>query len=142
MAYGEYTHKESTIKVPVVASKGWQRGSSWTAEVRHPDEYLTKVHGGGWRADGATEAEAKQRLTEVVRAGLARAEMHPVLVIGGGEGYETCIHLISADTHGIGVRISRDGRSAGSWWTGSGTVEDELANVLKHVGGTPQVVRL
>jgi hypothetical protein len=131
----EYTHKPVTIRIPATAMRGWQRGAGWTATVDTPDG------DGYWRADGKTQAEATANLAALVATAAARAGEPPVLVIGGGPGYETCIHLVTATPWGYDVDIVRDGRHSGSWMGRAESMDEAVADVRRHVGGTPVVVR-
>jgi hypothetical protein len=101
----------------------------------------TRQEGSGSRfaAHGATEADAKRALTEMLTKASARLGEGPVLVIGGGAGYANCLHVILPESHAWVVWVVRDGHRTISWHGDSGR-DERLRHVLEHVGGQPAVI--
>lgn len=128
-----------TVKVPVHMSRDAYRGAGWDAEARTGSSGI-----GSWFrvASEPTEARAKEALAALILASLARADERPIIVQGGAPDYANSMHLIVPAVRGYDVHVIRDGRTAATWQGSHGTLEEALAGVLRHVGGTPNVIRL
>ncbi|MFF5230243.1 hypothetical protein [Dactylosporangium sp. NPDC000521] len=139
-------------------STGTSGGAGRVAAIRLPvavDRVSPSGRGGWWRASldldlarsapytatARSAGAARGELAEAVSGALLRQAQRPVVVIGGGDGYTGCVHLILAESYGWVVHAIRDGRAAGSWHSDHNRA-DLLRQVLDHVGGTPAVVRL
>lgn len=133
----ENTIKTGTVRVPVPVTtwRGWQRGAPWIAEADTPAQRF--------RGEGKTEAEAKGALTQLILTAMARAEQRPVVVIGGAApDYDRCVHVVVPEPYGYTTYAIRDGRVSGTTIGSDETLSDAVDAAVRHVGGSPQVVRL
>lgn len=128
--------KQSVVRLPIVVSRSARRGAGWQG---WPDLADTTVMD-RLSVHGRTEADVRQALTEVIAAALRQAVCRPVLVIGGGPDYATCVHVINPEPDGWIVYAVRDGQCTASWHTDHNR-DQLLQQVLDHVGGQPAVIR-
>lgn len=129
--------KNAIIGLPIHLSRAGQRGARWHADLDTDNPDRTTP----FTVQGRTEADARKAITGLITAALARWADQPVLVIGGGPDYTTCLHLILPQPHQWVVYAVRDGRLAGTWHSDHSR-DELLQQVRDHVGGQPTVITL
>jgi hypothetical protein len=131
------TVKHASVRLPIVLVRLAGRGAAWQAWPDLADAAVRER----LSVQGRTEADARQALTALTTTALRRAVCRPVLVIGGGPDYATCVHVINPEPDGWVVYAIRDRRYSASWHSDDGR-DELLAQVLAHVGGDPAVIPL
>jgi len=129
--------KPATVRVPVLLARGTGRGSQWQGWPDIGDDAARErldVH-------AATETAARHQLTDLIATTLRRAVSRPILVIGGAPYYADCVHVINPEPYGWIVYVIRAGRQTSSW-SSIHDADQLLPQVLDHVGGDPQVIKL
>lgn len=101
-----------------------------------------------WTATGETDKEATGVLAAQLLGTLDTQRDGMVVTLGGAEGYEDSIHLIAAGPGGQGWAVHAvrtaggTAKLTGSWLGTQDTQATTLEQVLRHIGGSPEVVRL
>ncbi|WP_306211089.1 hypothetical protein [Actinoplanes sp. RD1] len=127
--------KLAEITLPVRLTQTRRRPVRWQAGLYDSDlqPLLT--------AEAATPTDAREALAARTAEALVLMDLKPILVIGGGPDYESCLHVINPEPDGCVVYTIRDGYRTSSWYSKHSRAH-LLAEVLDHVSGTPTVIHL
>jgi hypothetical protein len=126
-----------TVRVPVQLTRDGDH-LPWRADVDYGQPNMELGVMGC-----AVEADAKAGLQELIGHTLQHvATAKPIIVMGGGGGYESHVHVLMPAPTGVNVFVGSPGQTNSYWWDEpSSDIDAVLQMVLVHVGGHPTVIR-